>query len=225
MGGALGVVKICDVGSMPLKGQRNEFLEGAKRSQTLTQYLGYGEGFGYVKVFEDQVVSGLEYKIKAGVEIPTYPQLKDMNKMFLEMIRGLTKTPKGYVAYGKMVVEPGKMIPEVYAVRSHLGEVAEASDASELGLKICVMGPYTLSRVFSTRTPELLEELGGLLGQVISSSIFKSKRGRTALISIDKPAFGITDDPTLDNGQSDREYLRRAWEEVAYAAKSRGWRR
>ncbi len=59
MGGALILIRLSDVGSMPLKGRRNEVLEGAKRSQTLTQYTGYGEAFNYVKAFEDLVVSGL----------------------------------------------------------------------------------------------------------------------------------------------------------------------
>jgi hypothetical protein len=59
MGGALNLVKLCDVGSMPLKGRRDEVLEGAKRSQTLSQYTGYREDFSYVKAYEDQVVSRL----------------------------------------------------------------------------------------------------------------------------------------------------------------------
>jgi 5-methyltetrahydropteroyltriglutamate--homocysteine methyltransferase len=207
---------------MPLKGRRYEFLEGAKRSQTLTQYTGYGEWFSYVKVFEDQVVSGLVDKMRAGIDVPTYPQYRDMNEMFLDMINGLTKTPRGYMASGKLSVEPGKMIPEVYAVRNHLSEVAEASSVGKVGLKVCVTGPYTLSRSFATRTPELFTELGELLSEVTSNSIFKAKRGETALVSIDEPAFGLADDPILDVGYPGRECLRKAWEEVSYAANSRG---
>jgi len=207
---------------MPLKGQRYEFLEGAKRTQTLAQYTGYGEGLSYVKSFEDRVVSGLVDKIRAGIDVSTYPQYRDMNEMFLSMIKGLTKTPRGYLASRKLNVDPGKMIPEVYAVRSHLSEVSEASGVGDVRLKICVTGPYTLSRFFAVRPPELFTELAGLLSEVTSSSIFKVKRGETVLVSLDEPAFGLVDDPILDPGHPGRESLRKAWEEVTYAAKSRG---
>jgi len=222
MDGTLNLVKLCDVGSMPLKGRRDEFLEGAKRSQTLIQYTGYGEGFSYLKAFEHQVVSGLVDKMKAGIDVPTYPQYRDMNEMFLDMIKGLTKTPKGYFASRKLAVEPGKMIPEAYAVKSHISEVSEASGVGDVRLKICVTGPYTLSRFFAARTPELFRELGELLGEVTSDSIFKAKRGETALVSIDEPAFGLVDDPILDPGYHGRDLLRKAWDKIAYAAKSRG---
>ena len=202
--------------------RRDEFLEGARRSQTLTQYTGYGEEFSYVKVFEDLVVSGLVDKIRAGIDVPTYPQFRDMNEMFLGMIKGLTKTPKGYFASRKLAVEPGKMIPEAYAVKGHISEASEASGVGDVRLKICVTGPYTLSRFFAVRTPELFRELGELLGEVTSDSIFKAKRGETALVSIDEPAFGLVDDPILDPGYHGRDLLRKAWDKIAYAAKSRG---
>ena len=216
------MVEPCDVGSMPLKGRRHEFLEGAKRSQNLAQYTRYEESLSYVKEFEDRVVSGLVDKIRAGIDVSTYPQYRDMNEMFLSMIKGLTKTPKGYLASGKLTVDPGKMIPEVYAVRSHLSEISEASGAGDVRLKICVTGPYTLSSFFAARTPQLFTELGGLLSEVTTSSIFKVKRGETVLVSLDEPAFGLVDDPMLDPGYPGRESLRKAWEEITYAAKSRG---
>jgi methionine synthase II (cobalamin-independent) len=142
------MVKVCDVGSMPLKGQREEFVKGANRSQSLTHYIGYGEGFNYVKSFEDKVFSGLVDKIRAGIDVPTYPQYRDMNDMFLDMIKGLTKTRKGYFASEKLTVDPEKMIPEVYAVKSSVGEVSEASYVDGVSLKICVTG-HTNSQHYS----------------------------------------------------------------------------
>jgi 5-methyltetrahydropteroyltriglutamate--homocysteine methyltransferase len=207
---------VSDVGSMPVIGMEAEFLEGAKLSQSLTQYTGYGNGFKHIQFFEDQVIRGLSDKMIAGIDVPTYPQFRDMSTMFLSIIKGVEKTRSGYIATGKLSLDPGRMIPEAYAVRSNLARV------SGLKLKLCVTGPHTLSTYFSVRPPELLTELGRVLAEVMANSIFRLDDGETVIVSMDEPTFGLVDDPMLDIGSRGRDCLRSAWENIAHAAKSRG---
>jgi 5-methyltetrahydropteroyltriglutamate--homocysteine methyltransferase len=114
------------------------------------------------------------------------------------------------------------MIPEVEAIRGNLKEITEKTGVPEINLKICVTGPYTLSTLFSSRTPELIRDLGKALKELTANSLFKSRGGRTTLLTIDEPVFGFVDDPLLDQGYPGREVLREAWSCIAHAASVEG---
>lgn len=216
------MISVCDIGSMPPKIPHNELREGARHSQSLAQYTRYGKGYESARRFEEQVTSGLIDKLRAGVDVPSYPQFRDMNEMFLDLIDGHTSTPKGYIATDRLSCSPGKMIPEVGAIRGNLKGIAEKSGVQEINLKICVTGPYTLSTLFSSRTPELIRDLGKALRELTANSLFKFRDGRTSLLSIDEPVFGFIDDPLLDHGYPGREFLREAWSCIAHAASVEG---
>ena len=75
------MIKSCDSGSLPLIANEKKSLEGATSSK--------GSASESAKYFEKKVTESLLDKFEAGIDVPHYPQFRDMNEMFLEMIDGL----------------------------------------------------------------------------------------------------------------------------------------
>jgi 5-methyltetrahydropteroyltriglutamate--homocysteine methyltransferase len=160
-------------------------------------------------------------KLRMGIDIPNYPQFRDMNRMFLELLRGYTKDGESYIAHG-LSARRGTSIPEVEVIKRNLSGIADGVDLDHVRVKLCITGPYTLSLVFKNRNGSLLEELGEALSIIVKASIFKTRRGETALLAVDEPAFSLIDDPLLDRGSEARERLLKAWERLLWAASARG---
>ncbi len=208
------MTKSCDVGSLPLVGDSEKFGEGAKR-------FSLPSADESAEFFEKRVLEGLLDKILVGVEVPNYPQFRDMNEMFLSMMEGIEKIKGGYLE---------TQIPSVKTDRSHIPEVAVMEKHSQriqeekgepFEVKICVTGPYTLSSLFPYRDKGIFTRLGNAISQIVENNIFNDKHGRVGLVSVDEPVFGLQDDPLIDFGSRGRENLRRAWESIFQKAKSK----
>jgi 5-methyltetrahydropteroyltriglutamate--homocysteine methyltransferase len=209
------LIKSCDVGSLPFIGDFEKFREGAavyRASQELDSS----------KYFERRVLKGFLDKIKLGVDVPNYPQFRDMNKMFLDLIKGVEKTKSGYIE-SELLSEKTK--------RCCVPEVSVINDSSEkiytrLGRpfksRICVTGPHTLSCLFTHRDNEIFSRLGNVISRIVENSIFIKKHWSTDLVVLEEPTFGILDDQLLDYGAEGREILLRAWESIFSKARSRG---
>ncbi|HDI53024.1 MAG TPA: hypothetical protein ENF89_02605 [Candidatus Bathyarchaeota archaeon] len=164
---------------------------------------------------------GLIDKLRAGLDIPNYPQFRDMNEMFLKLLRGLHREGETYLPYG-VSARPRASIPEVEAIKRHISLILDEAGIGHLRLKLCVAGPYTLSLQLRCRDGWLMEELAEALSDIVENSIFRVKRGETTLLAVDEPAFALLDDPLLDRGSEGRESLLRAWEKLFTSASSRG---
>jgi methionine synthase II (cobalamin-independent) len=90
-----------DVGSLPPRVDSSSLVSGARRFQSQSHWLRHDSAVEQVKVFEDEVKTAFGEKLKQGLDVPTYPQFRDMNEMFLEMIRGVEKTSSGARAFNK----------------------------------------------------------------------------------------------------------------------------
>jgi len=44
-------------------------------------------------------------KILAGIDVPNYPQFRDMNEMFLQIIDGIERIREGYVETGSLCLK------------------------------------------------------------------------------------------------------------------------
>ena len=209
-----------DVGSLPLRVGESIIRDGARRSQTLLSVVGAPDEA--VKVFEEEVVTAFADKLKAGIDVPNYPQFRDMNDMYFELIRGIEKTERGYIAIGTPAARSGSTIPEVDVIKRNASRIRDLTGVDKVRLKTCVTGPYTLASFFPAKTPGLFEDLGHALAEIVSRSIFDTKNGELALLCIDDPMIGFLNDPLLDYGSEGRESLRRAWDEICHAATSRG---
>jgi methionine synthase II (cobalamin-independent) len=63
------------------------------------------------------VALGLDFD--AGISIPTYPQLRDMNETFLDQMSGIRKEKQGWVMTGPLHVASDRLkIPEVQVIRA-----------------------------------------------------------------------------------------------------------
>lgn len=209
------MIQSYDVGSMPFQNNLDKYLEGANGFK-----LELSESFA--TYFERKVFEAFIDKLNAGIDIPNFPQFRDMNNMFLSMIDGIEKVEKtSYVITGDLRLKTGKgVLPEVAVIQKNSKEIY-----SRLGnpfkLKVCATGPYTLASLFHYKTSETFQRLGDVLAQIVRANIFNNKHNRVVLVSLDEPAFGLLDDPLIDVGSHGRESLLKAWETIFHAAKAR----
>ena len=209
------MVESYDVGSLPLVGDAEKFLDGATR-------FGSYPHDDSVRYFERRVIEGFLDKVEAGIDLPNYPQFRDMNEMFLGMIEGVEKLKGGYVETGILSIKEGKgAIPEVMAIEKGSQEIWERMGKS-FKMRICVTGPYTLSSLFLYKDREIFSRLGDMISKIVESNIFKEKHGSVSLVAVDEPVFGLLDDPLMDRSSGGRENLRRAWESIFRKATSKG---
>jgi len=207
-----------DVGSLPLRMEPSVLWAGARASQTLLPLLQASGGDDAFRLFEEEVVKAFSDKLQAGVDIPNYPQFRDMNEMFLELIRGIEKTDTGYIAIHTPLAKPGASISEVDALRRNASRIRDLTGADKIRVKMCVTGPYTLASFFQSRSPMLFEELGRALAKIASRSMFDARHAEVSLLWIDEPVFGFLNDPLLDYGSEGRDALRKAWEDICQEA-------
>ena len=214
------MLDIYDIGSLPLRVEESAIYEGARKSGSLLSLVGVSDESS--KLFEEEVVAAFTDKLKAGLTVPNYPQFRDMNEMFFELLRGMEKTEAGYVALRSITAKPGSSIPEVDVLRENASRIRDETGVESLRVKACVTGPYTLASFFQGKNAKLFEDLGHSLADIVSRSIFDTRHGEVALVCIDEPVLGFLNDPLLDYGSEGREALVRAWEEICIAATSRG---
>jgi len=208
------MVESSDVGSLPFTNDINKFLEGANRYDSLTEDL-------KTQFFERKIIESLEHKTKAGISVPTFPQFRDMNDMFLSMIDGIERVKGGYMETGPISLPGGRgILPEVEVIRRHSKELYEELGRS-FRLRICITGPYTLASQFLYKDRTIFSRLGNLLAQILENNIFSNKYGSVSLVAMDEPVFGLIDDPLMDRGSKARENLRKAWELILERASSK----
>jgi len=212
--GGVSLVKSIDVGSLPFTGDSKLFVEGA------SHYL-HNSHDAQAEHFERMIVKGLLDKLDAGIDVPNYPQFRDMSEMFLSAIDGLERIDGGYLEVDTLAVRDNQaVIPEVLAIKKSSRLISEEK-GGEFELKVCITGPYTLSAYFPYKRAETFQNLGEVISRIVENSIFDDGHGRVSVVSVDEPLFGLQDDPLLDFGAEGRESLRRAWESIFCKVKSR----
>jgi 5-methyltetrahydropteroyltriglutamate--homocysteine methyltransferase len=207
------VIKSCDSGSLPVVGEFGKFLDGANSYNT-------ARSSEAVEYFEMQLVKSYLDKLRVGVEVPNYPQFRDMNEMFLSMIDGIEKVDAGYIETKPLSLKSGNQkIPEVAALEKHSQMIQYAYSLikgcnSPFEVRVCITGPYTLSSFFPYRDEQIFGRLANIIVKVLESNLFSNAFGKTSVVSVDEPLFGLMDDPRIDFGQNGRENLHRAWEKI-----------
>jgi 5-methyltetrahydropteroyltriglutamate--homocysteine methyltransferase len=206
-------IKSCDVGSLPFSGNFAKFLEGSSQFESSSS----DDASSY---FRSKVIKSFLDKAQTGINIPYYPQFRDMNSMFLELFDGIEKLKKGYVESKDMSLKAtGKSIPEVKVIKENSRQISEVLGHSfEFG--VCVTGPYTLSSHFAVRDTGLFLRLGRVISQLVENTVFNEKYAKVSMISVDEPVFGLVNDPLIDPGCDGRENLRKAWELITRVSKA-----
>ncbi len=143
-----------DIGSFPLpKGVR---LEGLSRDQ-------------YLNLVRDV----LAQKSRAGVEIPTYPQFRDMIRMFMDPI------------------ENPAYVEEPYLIKKEHARIMEL-EALPAGrdVRVCVTGPVELyiSVFGATHYPDILNNLAKSVARFFGAALEEAKM---SVASLDEPSLGM----------------------------------
>lgn len=217
-------MKSYDIGSFPAEENAETLDLGAKTYTSLLPLL-FTSGHKFVeasKIFEDVSTRIFLDKIAAGIDIPNYAQLRDMNLMFLETLSGVEKGENGYRKVGKILLKQGARIPEVEAIKRNGSRIREKSGIDKIEMRVCITGPYSLASSFDTKDASLLKELSGALAQIISNTIFNRRDAKVSLVAIDEPVFGFINDPLLDYGSEGREALLSSWQNMCHTAASAG---
>ena len=208
------MIKSCDSGSLPFVGDFEKFLEGATRFELYP-------GNDSAKFFEKRIIEGFLDKVGAGIDVPNYPQFRDMSEMFLAMMDGVERVKGGYLETKIPSVKADKSrIPEVMVIEKNSQMISEKK-GEPFEVKVCVTGPYTLSSLFLHRDNEIFSRLGNTISQIVENNVFSEKHGKVSLVAVDEPVFGLQDDPLIDFGSEGRGNLRQAWESIFHKAKSK----
>ncbi len=129
----------------------------------------------------------MRQKIEAGVDVPTYPQFRDMTQQFLE------------------VINDGSMTEEPMLVRRDKARIMELEALEEVGveyykktgrilnIRICVTGPVELylKQFGGTSYKDVLNAFAASIDRFIGNSIDSAKQFRITTVSIDEPSIGI----------------------------------
>ena len=208
------MIKSCDSGSLPYVGNIEQFVEGANRF-SLHQMDKSAE------YFEKRVVESFLDKIRVNINVPNYPQFRDMNEMFFSMIDGVEKIDAGYLETKilSLKTDNGHM-PEVEVIERNSQTIQEET-GDPFEVRVCVTGPYTLASFFPYKNEETFSRLGNVISQILENNLFSNKHGKTRLVSVDEPLFGLIDDPLIDFGSKGRENILNGWETIFHKVKSR----
>ena len=208
------MLKSVDSGSLPFVGDSVKFLEGAKRFNIYPK----DESSEY---FEKCVVESFLDKIRVGIDVPNYPQFRDMNEMFMSMVDGLEKLKEGYLETAVPSLKTdNNLMPEV-AVIERNSQLIQETKGEAFEVRVCVTGPYTLASFFPYRDERTFIRLGNVISKLLEKNLFSNINGKTSLVSVDEPLFGLVDDPLIDFGSDGRENLRKSWETIFSKVKSK----
>ena len=163
-----------DIGSFPLpKGINREWVEQAKKSND--------------PKLPDLLKNAMQQKIDAGVDVPTYPQFRDMNQMFLEIINDESAQEEPLI-----VRKDRARIMELSAMED-VGAQYLNKTGKKLNIRLCVTGPIELylKQFGGTAYKDVLNAFATSIDRFVSNSIDNAKQFRISVISIDEPSIGI----------------------------------
>lgn len=211
------MTKTYDSGSLPFREGIDEkkFSEGASLYNSNPSHES-------AKYFEKTIIDTLVDKAKAGLDIPNYPEFRDIDQMFLSLVEGVEKTKEGYVPLDKITMRKENTItPEITAIRKNSQKIGQTI-GEPFRVRMCLGGPHILSSFFIYKNSEIYDQMAEILCQMIENDFFNEKHAGISLISIEEPLIGLLDDPLITYGSEGREKLLNAWETVLGKAKAKG---
>lgn len=133
------------------------------------------------------IKDAMQQKIDAGIDIPTYPQFRDMNQMFLDIMNNQSLQEEPFI-----VKKDKARILELSAI-DDIGAEYIKKNGKKLNVKICVTGPIELYlRQFGgTSYKDILNNFAVSVDRFIDNSISNAKHFQIYTISIDEPSIGI----------------------------------
>ena len=208
------MIKSCDSGSLPPVDDSQKFLEGAKSHSP-------HQDEESAEYFKKCVIDSFLDKIIVGIDVPNYPQFRDMNEMFLSMMDGLEKLKEGYLETSVPSLKTDNCVMPEVAVLERNSQLIQEKAGKQFEVRVCITGPYTLASFFPYRDEGTFSRLGNVISKILENNLFSNKHGKTSLVSVDEPLFGLLDDPLIDFGSRGRENLLGSWEKICSKVKSK----
>jgi 5-methyltetrahydropteroyltriglutamate--homocysteine methyltransferase len=195
-------------------GDYAKFIEGV-------QSFGIDHSDESAEYFEKKIIENFVDKIDVGIDVPNYPQFRDMSEMFISLIDNVEKLDSGYIETDIISLKSGtNKIPELMVLEKNAHQIREKK-GEPFEARICITGPYTLSSYFQYKDERIFGRLGKIISQLLKTNLFSNKNGKTSLVSFDEPLFGLLDDPLIDYGSEGRKELLTTWETIFQTAKSK----
>lgn len=175
------MIKYDDVGSLPLPDDVER--EGFERAFV-----------DFEKWALDVYRRLMELKVDAGVQVPCYPQIRNMNDQFLEILNDSDLVEEPY-----LVREDEAVLPEL--------EAFEIMDMGISEIKICITGPLELAASISGGKvyDDVLLNIARSLNRFVRNAESLDKVG-IEIVSVDEPSLGVN--PNL---RYDEDALIEAW--------------
>jgi 5-methyltetrahydropteroyltriglutamate--homocysteine methyltransferase len=187
-------VRVDDVGSFPLPRwvTRAEFTQAAElfwKAHTSDQSFEQIARNRFLRTkFIEPTVSAFRMKQRAGLDIPNYPQFRDMAEMFQRVLNpDLTIDKKSAI------------IPELI-VLDHSAEIFPEDHDSGTNLRVCITGPLELAyRAFKAAgmTQDVLLRLSESVRAFIHNAVLPENRN-VLLLTLDEPSLGLFSLPVAD---------------------------
>ncbi|WP_406660295.1 methionine synthase [Methanolobus sp. ZRKC3] len=175
-----------DIGSFPLpEGVSKEWVAGK-----------FAEGKNDDKL-STIINDAFNYKVEAGVEVPTYPQYQDMNEQFLSIIRDSENCEEPF----KVKVDAARIM-ELESIESVAKAYLE-ENGKKLDVRICVTGPLELylKEFGGTEYVDILNLFGESIDRFVKNSISNAKSFNIKTVSIDEPSIGINPQVMFDDNE------------------------
>ena len=124
-------------------------------------------------------------KIRAGVDVPTYPQFRNMNSQFLNPIKKEEEEPY-------LIREENANIKEIELIEEVGRDIFEET-GERIKLRVCITGPIELylSEFGGRNYFDILKNLSKSIDRFAKNSILNKKHIFTHTISIDEPSIGL----------------------------------
>ncbi|MHC1584372.1 MAG: methionine synthase [Methanosarcinales archaeon] len=161
---------------------------------------GLGEGWAeetiendwnrFAKILQEAMLQ----KIRAGVDLPTYPQFQEMAHQFLKVIKDPLKVDEPY-----LVRERDARIVEVYAIEPFAREYREKHGV-RMPLRLCVTGPLELylKEFGATEYVDLYHLIARSINRFIRETMRTVRYSEVKVVSIDEPSLGISPQVIFD---------------------------
>jgi 5-methyltetrahydropteroyltriglutamate--homocysteine methyltransferase len=178
-----------DVGSFPLppnvsRETFNKAYQGARKA--IADRLDYKNDDFLRQNFQDVVLSSFRLKLRAGLDVATFPQHYDGIKQVGDVIHKAME--KGTFT----VDEKDAYLPEVQVIRDAAKSLSEEFGKKIL-LRVALFGPMEqyLKEVGTTPYPDVLLGFAETVRRFAQNSVLDTKYVKTEVVSIDEPSFGF----------------------------------
>lgn len=161
--------------------------------------------------FSNIIQDAMLKKVMANVDVPTYPQFRDMIASFYNLIDKF-QSDEPFV-----VKEEYASIPELIVLSSdEFKEKLENFGIEGINLRVCITGPVDLylNKIGFNIDGEILTNIAKSVGNFVKNAIIDKKFIKTKVIAIDEPSVGLNPNMIVNN-----EDLIKAWNTAIEKAK------